>query len=141
VGDPPRTEEFRARARRLAGERNMSLERLAMEAWNPDVRGTSSNMLKEVLKGRRALKPHLIEAVARALGVPPEEFPEYRLALARTMLDEREVGLDQALAVLKRIERGLQTAEPVSRREEQRTAASRQRAPGAGSASRSHKAR
>lgn len=38
-----------------------------------------------------------IADVARALGVPPEEFPEYQLAKAREALDERVVGLETAL--------------------------------------------
>lgn len=122
-------EPFAQRLRRLAGERGMSLERVAHDAWDQDVRGTSPNLFKKVMRGERDLKPGLIEAVARALGVPPEEFPEYRLALARNTLDEREVGLDQALAALTRFETALQSAEPVSRREAQRTAASRRRAP------------
>jgi transcriptional regulator with XRE-family HTH domain len=45
--------------------------------------------------------------LARALEVPPEEFPEYRLALARDRLDDRIVGLEQAMATLAAVERQL----------------------------------
>jgi transcriptional regulator with XRE-family HTH domain len=41
-----------------------------------------------------------LERVAEALGVDPSEFPEYRLARARERLDERQVGMDAALAAL-----------------------------------------
>lgn len=102
-------EPFPVRVRRLAAERGYSLDRLAMEAWDPNVRGTSANLFREVLKGRRALKPTLLEAVARALSVDPEEFPEYRLAMARRALDETEVGLDEAVATLSRAEEALGT--------------------------------
>jgi transcriptional regulator with XRE-family HTH domain len=108
VGTVPEAEEpFVLRVRRLAAERGMSLERVGVEAWDQNIRGTSPNLFKQVIAGRRALKPALIEAVARALHVPPEEFPEYRLALARRALDENEVGLDEALELLSRIEGAL----------------------------------
>jgi transcriptional regulator with XRE-family HTH domain len=48
-----------------------------------------------------------LERIARALDVPPEEFPEYRLAQARDRLDDRLVGLDRALAALGPIEQQL----------------------------------
>jgi transcriptional regulator with XRE-family HTH domain len=44
-----------------------------------------------------------LEALSAALGVEPDEFPEYRLARARALLDERVVGLDGALATYERI--------------------------------------
>lgn len=45
--------------------------------------------------------PETIAKVARALGVEPEEFPEYRLARAREKLDERSpFGLESALEFL-----------------------------------------
>lgn len=72
--------------------------------------------------------PRVLAAVAAALGEPPDVFPEYRLALARQQLDEREVGLDQALATLTRFETALQTAEPVAPLEAKRASASRRRA-------------
>jgi transcriptional regulator with XRE-family HTH domain len=49
----------------------------------------------------------MIERLCRALEVPPEEFPEYRLARARDRLDDRFAGLDQAVAALERIEQEL----------------------------------
>ena len=45
-----------------------------------------------------------LEDIAQALGVEPEEFPEYRLAKAREELDDRIVGLDRALATLSALQ-------------------------------------
>lgn len=42
-----------------------------------------------------------LEKLAAALDVDPATFPEYRLAKARELLDERAVGLDEALATLE----------------------------------------
>jgi len=38
-----------------------------------------------------------MEAIARALQVPPEHFAEYRLAIARRQLDPNVVGVKRAL--------------------------------------------
>ncbi len=48
-------------------------------------------------------------ALARALEVLPSEFAEYRLAKARGLFDENEVGLDQAIKNLENS--GLEAAE------------------------------
>jgi len=95
-------EDFPTRVRRLARERGTSITRLVHDAWDPQKRGTSPDLARKVLAGRRTLTPTLVEAVARALDVQPDEFPEYRLAIARRLLDEREVGLDTAVANLAR---------------------------------------
>ena len=65
-------------------------------AWDPDTRGTSPGMIRKALNGRRTITVPLIEAVANALGVPPEDFTEYRLARARRLLDENAIGLEAA---------------------------------------------
>lgn len=102
-------EVFTERLRRLVKEKGTSLERVFNEAYNPNERGTSTAMYRKIMRGERNVSPLAIEAVATALGVAPEEFPEYRLALARQQLDESEVGLDQALGNLQRIEAAMQT--------------------------------
>jgi transcriptional regulator with XRE-family HTH domain len=48
-----------------------------------------------------------LERICRALDVPPEEFPEYRLSKARDRLDDRVAGLDRAVAALEPIEHAL----------------------------------
>lgn len=101
-------EKFPDRMRRLVKEKGTSLERVWIEAYDPSPRsGTSPAQMKKVMRGERAITPHAIEAIARVLDVPPEEFPEYRLALARAQIDPSEVGLDQALKNLERIENAL----------------------------------
>ncbi len=102
-------EPFPDKVRRLIQEardrgEDVSQERVALAAWDLDGRGTSASMFKQVMNGRRALTPMLIEGVARALDVPPTEFVEYRLAMTRRALDERQVGLEQALLNLRAIE-------------------------------------
>jgi transcriptional regulator with XRE-family HTH domain len=52
----------------------------------------------------RARTIERLEALAATFDVPPQTFVEYRLAVARRELDEREVGFDQAVKTLKRIE-------------------------------------
>jgi hypothetical protein len=91
----------------LASDRKMSVAQVGYQAYDPDTRGTNPDTFKSVMVRRRAVTPVLIEVVARVLGVPPETFGEYRLALARRELDEREVGLDQALENLDRIQRAM----------------------------------
>lgn len=101
-------EPFPDRLRRLVKEKGTSMERVFIEAYDPTPRsGTSPAQMKKVMNGTRTITPHAIEAVAKALGVPPEEFPEYRLALARNQMDPSEVGLDQALKNLDRVEAAL----------------------------------
>lgn len=95
-------EPFAQRLRRLAEERGTSVNRVLHDAWDTEVRGTSPDFARKVMSGSRALTPTLIIAVAGALDVPPEEFPEYRLARAREDLDEELQGLERALEALER---------------------------------------
>lgn len=99
---------FSERLRALAAERGTSVERVGTAAYDPAVEGTSLGMLRKVIGGQRAPNRALIEAVATALSVHPDEFAEYRLLVARESLDERVVGLDAALDQLRRIESALE---------------------------------
>lgn len=49
--------------------------------------------------------PAALKIIAEAMGEDPSVFPEYQLAQARRLLDEREVGLPAALALLAEIQR------------------------------------
>lgn len=51
--------------------------------------------------------PDLLRTLAAAVEVAPEEFAEYRLALARESLDENVVGLEAALRQLTLIDSAL----------------------------------
>ncbi len=104
-------EPFPVRLKHLARERNMSVARLANVAWDPNVKGTSPATLNKALRGDRPVPLPLVEALAAVLEVEPATFPEYRLARARRLLDEREVGLDEALQNLARVESALLSRE------------------------------
>lgn len=93
--------------RSLAADQGKPLEHVMIDAWAPDVRGTSSGLFRKAMRGERRPTPALMEAVAGALGVEPTCFAEYRLALARLALDEREVGVPAALAALDQHENAL----------------------------------
>jgi transcriptional regulator with XRE-family HTH domain len=108
--EPNPVEPFPDRVKRLAAERGMSVAKLSYLAYDPDAKGTNPDTLRSVMAGRRRVTPALIEALARVLDVEPTEFPEYRLADVRRRLDEREVGLDEALRYLERIEQARKTA-------------------------------
>lgn len=100
----------------------ISAENLAFEARAYMPNGTlSTSTVQKVETGERRAQVPLLEAVAKVLGVAPDSFPEYRLAQARRLLDEREVGLSQALRNFEAVESvllmaGADGAEPASAR-------------------------
>ncbi len=74
--------------------------------------------ISQIERGKIAAKLDTIEAIADAGGVSHDEIAEHRLALARALLDEREVGVDVALGRLSLIEETLlQAAGPRGPRE------------------------
>jgi uncharacterized Zn finger protein len=101
--------DFAAQVKVLAAERGISVAQVGFQAYDPAVKGTNPDTMKSVMAGRRRPTPVLMEAVARVLDVAPDAFAEYRLALARNQLDEREVGLGAAVAHLERIEAAMRT--------------------------------
>lgn len=101
-------EDFRALVTRLRTEKGMTLEDLAYEARRRarGREGVSLSLIQKRMapRNRRAPSPELLEAVAAALEVPPETFPEYRLYLARRLFDQEEAGsLAAALANLEKV--------------------------------------
>jgi hypothetical protein len=100
-------EPFAQLVKRLAKERGVPVNEVGLRAWNPEIKGTKPDTFRSVMAGRRPVTIVLAEAVAGVLGVPPEDFGEYRLAVLRRQLDEREVGLEQALTMLAEIEEAL----------------------------------
>jgi hypothetical protein len=93
---------FPEQLKALAKDHHTSVERVLHDAWDRRKRGTSPAAVKKVLLGERPLRPVQMEQIASVLGEPPEVFGEYRLYLARQLLDEDVHGLDVALANLKR---------------------------------------
>jgi transcriptional regulator with XRE-family HTH domain len=85
----------------LAKAAGYSVERVLHEAWDPNVKGTSPSTVKKALRGERPLHPAQMEALAAVLDVGPSQFAEYRLAQARRLFDERDIGLEAALANLE----------------------------------------
>lgn len=88
--------------REIREAKGWSRERLSHEAYKIDQDGTSYAQITAIERGNRRASAATILALARALGVEPEEFPEYRLALARHLLDETKVGLGRAMENLER---------------------------------------
>lgn len=101
------TEPYWERFKRLKAEKRLS--------WSDLVRASEKASLStlrafalapaKTADGKRSRDRYpsadTIADVARALNVPPEEFPEYRLAKAREALDERIAGLEEALENLE----------------------------------------
>lgn len=121
-------EPFPDRLKRLAAARGLSVSKVSYMAWKPDLKGTSPNTLNSVMAGRRPVTAPIVEAVAQVLQVQPDEFPEYRLLMARRALDEREVGFEAALRALSQFESALDTlAQPEARPESPRAQGKTQR--------------
>jgi transcriptional regulator with XRE-family HTH domain len=106
-------EPYWVRLRRLRNARGLSqpkLYRLTQDVSLDTIRALERDPAQATRSERpRSRYPSaaMLERLARALEVPPEEFPEYRLARARDLLDDRFSGLDQAVAALERIEQEL----------------------------------
>lgn len=86
----------------LRRERGWSREVLSHHAFRIDDSGTSVAQITAIERGARRASARTMLALAKALEIDPDEFAEYRLALARHVLDEDRVGLDSALASLER---------------------------------------
>jgi transcriptional regulator with XRE-family HTH domain len=104
---PTPPEPFAVQVKALAEKRGLSISKLGWMAHDPKVEGTSQDTLNKVLQGKRPLNDALARAVANALEIEPESFAEYRLSVLRSALDEREVGFENAAALLAAIEAGL----------------------------------
>lgn len=104
-------EPFGVRLRRLRAERELSQEALAFSTWVGEQR-LSAGAIGQFERGVAVPRPETMRRLAHALDVDPEAFGEYRLAEARRLLDEREIGLEAALATLERIEPALYGPSP-----------------------------
>jgi transcriptional regulator with XRE-family HTH domain len=87
---------FAEAVQRAYTARGWTKTRFISEAGDYNTPGASPEMIRMALNGRRRLTPTIMEAAARALDVPPEAWIEYRLARARRLLDEQELGLEAA---------------------------------------------
>ena len=95
--DAPYAERIRA----LRAERGWSTNDLAKRLEHSTIWAIHAWERGDV---RRRPGVDSFEDLAQAFGVPADVFPEYRLARARDLLDERQVGLSSALRILGQIE-------------------------------------
>ena len=95
------TKGIRDRLPELRKAKGWSRERLSHSAFRIDEEGTSAAQITAIERGTRKASARTIAALAKALDVAPTEFLEYRLALARHVLDEDKVGLAQAIKNLE----------------------------------------
>ncbi|MBN8866977.1 MAG: helix-turn-helix transcriptional regulator [Solirubrobacterales bacterium] len=109
--------------RELRRDRGWSRELLSHHAFGIDQHGTSVALIAAIERGERHASARTMLALAAALDVSPECFPEFRLAIARIALDERVVGLDGALGRLEASE-----LEPIDITKDQIRAGSRRAA-------------
>lgn len=84
--------------RSLRGD--MSRSRLSRATASYNGIGVSEETIKALEAGKWSATPETLRAIAHGLGIEPERFPQYRLALLRQQFDEREVGLDEAISNL-----------------------------------------
>jgi transcriptional regulator with XRE-family HTH domain len=96
----PSTKPFGEALRLLMDEAGLSYRELAERTRALDGRGMTHAHINMLVNGHDKPSMRAMELVARACGVQPEYFAEYRLAAAMRELDPTEVGLDQALANL-----------------------------------------
>lgn len=101
---------FKLRLKELRTARGLSQEELAFRSREHGV-PLSTQTIRVYERGRsrpgrigKTRATDVYEALAGALDVDPEVWPEYRLAVMRDALDEAVVGLEIALATLALIE-------------------------------------
>ena len=95
------TKDIRDTLPELRRAKGWSRERLAHSAFVVDEEGTSAAQIAAIEVGKRRPSARTMAALAEALDVAPTVFAEYRLALARHVLDEEKVGLDEAIENLE----------------------------------------
>lgn len=90
---------FRETLRRLMAEHEMTFRPLAEKT------GYSLAYVSNLATGRSEPTPENLERLAKAFGVHPRVFREYRVHMARERAVEleREVGLDKVLKALERL--------------------------------------
>lgn len=96
--------------RRLLAEHGYSSRSLATATKEHDGKGVSASYIRNVARGDDTASAEALRVLAETMGEPPSVFAEYRLALARRLFDEREVGLDEALANLSQLDAALAAA-------------------------------
>jgi transcriptional regulator with XRE-family HTH domain len=86
--------------RSLMRERGVTYRGLADAIGALDERGMTHAHINMLANGHDRPSIRAMELIAKACGVDPSYFAEYRLAIAMRELDPAEVGLERALANL-----------------------------------------
>jgi transcriptional regulator with XRE-family HTH domain len=88
--------------RRREGLTFRALEAHLHQHAEPGERGMNSGHLAGLTTGRRAPTPEVVALVARAFGLPPQDFIEWRLWEVQQLFDpSRPGGLEAAAAELR----------------------------------------
>lgn len=101
----PELQPMARQVKALRGKR--SQDDLAYEIRERTGRKLTAGAISQIETGKIRPEIETMEAVAETLEVDPERFPEYRLARARLLLDERAVGYQAALENLSRLQDAL----------------------------------
>jgi len=96
----PSNRPFGVALRALMASQRLTYRGLAVLTRELDGRGLTHAHINMLANGHDRPSPRAMELIARACGVEPDYFAEYRLAMAMRELDPTEVGLEQALANL-----------------------------------------
>ena len=83
--------------RELMGKRGLTYRELAQRTRALDGRGMTHAHINMLANGHDRPSTRAMELIARACGVAPDYFAEYRLVTAMRELDPDEVGFEQAL--------------------------------------------
>lgn len=103
----PKPGTFGQRLRALREDRGLSLHRLSLALYEADAdkgRVYDASFISKIEKDNARPPTNLMVLLGEVLNPSKEELPEYHLAMMRRALDEREVGLDQALANLQHLD-------------------------------------
>lgn len=84
----------------LMEEQGISYRGLAEKTRRLDGKGMTHAHINMLARGHDRPSMRAMELIAKACGVEPDYFAEYRLAQAMRELDPAEVGLEQALETL-----------------------------------------
>ena len=91
------TKPFGDALRVLMDERGLTFRGLAQAIGEFDAKGITHAHINMLANGHDKPSIRAMGLIARACGVEPDYFAEYRLAAAMRELDPDEVGLEQAL--------------------------------------------
>lgn len=107
------TEDFRATVARIRKAKGLDLEDIAFEgrrALGEDAVSLSLIQKRLAPGSDRGPSRELLLTLAAGLGEKPEVFDDYKLLVARDLLDPRRVGLDAAMKNLGDVRDAMRTA-------------------------------